>query len=335
MELSTVEFADFLALADRLWRKGANSVVNSMRDSGFVQTIDIPQNSGDSRIFTEIDTNEYLSSKDENEQAGRAKIQQGYTKVMTFKRFAENVSISYEMRTRNKYPEVVRNLTSAGSKCMKTLDLDLSHRLTFGTATSYTNRDGDTIDLTCGDALQLFYTAHTLKGSSTTWRNRLAGNPKVSKGALEAMERMIIENTYSQLGEKKTLNFDIIWTTEDPNTVNTVREYLQSTAAVDGANAGIKNVYLGKYTHVILPRVATDANGNPDTTKRYYWGLASSEQKPIILGIIEQPHMMTPSEGNNGVDIQTDAWEFAVRCGYGICTPSALGITFSSGDATA
>lgn len=335
MELSTIEFADFVALADRVWRKGADSVVNYMRDSGFVQSIDIPQNSGDSRIFTEIDTNEYLNVKGENDQAARAKIQQGYTKIMTFKRFAENVSISYEMRTRNKYPEIVRQLTSAGSKCMKTLDLDLSHRLTFGTATSYTDRDGNTIDTSCGDTLALFYTAHTLKGSSTTWRNILAGNPKVSKGALEAMERMIIENTYSQLGEKKTLSFDILWSTDDPNTVNTIREYLQSTAAVDGANSGIKNVYAGKYTHVVLPRVATDANGNVDTTKRYYWGLASSEQKPIILGMIETPHMTSPASGNNGEDIQTDAWEFGIRCGYGICTASGLGITVSKGDASA
>lgn len=331
MELSVVSYPDFVKLGDIIWRKGAMSVKNSMRDSGFVRVMSIPQNTGNTREFSEIDTNEYLTRKDENDQAARAKFQQGYSKTMRFSRIAENAAISYEMRTQNKYPEVVSALLSAGAKGPKSIDLDLSHRITFGTATSYTDRDGYTVDCACGDTLQLFYSAHTLKGSSTTWRNRLANNPKISKGALEGMERMIIENTYSQLGEKKTLTFDIIWTTDDPNSVNTAREYLQSTADVDGAHNGIVNVYQGKYTHKILPRVATDANGNVDTTKRYYWGLASSEQSPILLGMMEEPHVMFPQVGGNADDIQTDAWEYAVRAGYGICTPSALGITFSSG----
>jgi hypothetical protein len=279
-----------------------------------------------------------LTFKGEGDQAARAKVQQGYSKSMTAFRVAENISITYEMRTQNKYPEVVSRLTSAGAKGPKTIELDLSHRITFATATSYTDRDGRTVDTSTGDALALASTVHKLKGSSTTFRNILANNPRLSKGALESMERMIIENTFSQLGEKKTLSYDILFTTDDPNTVNTAREYLQSTADLTGSNAGIVNVYKGKYTHVVLPYIATDANGNVDTTKRYYWGLASSSSsggKTIKFGIWEEPHMMTPGANLNSEDVQTDDWEFRCRAGYGICTPNPLGFTISKGDGAA
>jgi len=201
MELNTVSLSDFVKLAEVIWIKGFESVEPAMINSGLVKVMNISEHTGNTREFSEIDTNEYLSYKGEGDQAARGKIQQGYSKTMTKYRVAENIGITYEMRTENKYPEVVNALLNAGRKGANTIDLDLSHRLTFGTVTSYTDRDGRTIDTTVGDGYQLFYTAHTLKGSSTTFRNRLANNPQLSKGALEAMERLITENTYNQLGK--------------------------------------------------------------------------------------------------------------------------------------
>ncbi len=335
MELNTITLNDFVKLAKVIWMKGANSVQNHMIDSGFIKKMDIPQHTGNTREFSEIDSNEYLSFKGQGDQAGRGKVQQGYTKLMTKYRVAENIGITYEMRTENKYPEVVNTLTNSGRKGWNTIDLDLSHRLTFGTATSYTDRDGRTIDTTCGDTLALFHTAHTLRGSSTTYRNRLANNPRLSKGSLEAMERMIVENTYNQFGEKMSVPFNILWTTDDPNTVNTAREYLRSTADPEAAHSGVVNVYSGKYRHAILPRVATDANGAPDADKRYYWGLASSSLSSFYLGMWESPRFISPSANANSEDVMTDDWEFRSRAGYGICIPGAMWIKFSSGDATA
>jgi hypothetical protein len=215
------------------------------------------------------------------------------------------------------------------------MDLDLSHRLTFGTATSYTDRDGRTISIAVGDTYQLFYTAHTLAGSSTTYRNRLANNPLLSKGALEGMERLVTENTYNQLGEKMTATFNILFTTDDPNSVNTAREYLRSTASPDAPHAGVVNVYQGRFKHVILPRLATTASGAPDSTKRAYWGIACSQLSSFYLGIWEQPHLIPPTPNSNAEDVQTDDWEFRNRAGYGITVVGAAWVKFSSGDGTA
>lgn len=300
-----------------------------------VRVMDIPENTGNTREFSEIDTNEYLRFKGQSDAAARGQVEQGYTKTMTAYRFAENIGISYEMRTQNKYPEVVNALLSGGQKGFNRMDLDLTHRLTFGTSTTYTDMDGRTIAIATGDALQLFYSAHLLHGSSTTFRNRLANNPRLSRGALEAMERLVVEETYNSLGEKKSIPFDILYTTDDPNTVNTAREYLQSTASPEGVNSGVVNVYNGKYKLVVLPRLATTAAGATDSTKRYYWGLASSLLSSFYLGTWERPHLIAPAANSNSEDVQTDDWDFRNRAGYGIVVVGANWCKFSSGDAAA
>lgn len=336
MELNTITLADFVALARTVWFKQKESLQQYARKSGLFVEDPVPQNSGNTRQYSEIDLQEYAKYKGQGDQAQRARVQQGYNKTLTLYRVAVDIGITYEMRSQNKYPEVVRRLTNLASLAENRMDLDLTHRFTFGTATSYTDMDGRTIDTTVGDeTLALFGTAHTLRGSSTTFRNRLANNPQVSKGALEGMEQLVVENTYNQFGEKVSMPFDIIWTSDDPNTINVVREYLQSTAAVEATNNGVVNVYKGKYKHVILPRLATTAAGAVDSTKRRYWGLASSMMSSAYLAVHETPRLKVPSNLNAGEEFSTDDWNFGVRAGYGIAIVSGAWVKFSSGDGTA
>lgn len=334
MELNTATLSDFTKLATVLWTRGLNSVEQVARQSGIFTELPIGMNTGDTREFSEIDLEEYASRKDEGDQAARAKVQQGYTKTGRLYRIAKDIGITYEMRSRNKYPEVVRKLTNLGSMAAKRMDLDLTHRLTFGTAANYVDMDGETVDTTVGDGLALFATAHTVRGSSTTFRNRIAGNPAFSKAALESMEQMRRENTINQFGEKMAIPDDIIWTSDDPNTINTVAVVLRSRSNTDdNKNEGTVNVYAGKYRHVVLPRLATDANGAVDTSKRAYWGLCSSGMSTAYLGVHEEPRLKTPAAGNNGEEFSTDDWTFGARAGYMIVVVSANWIGFSSGDA--
>jgi hypothetical protein len=331
MELNTIGFNDFVKLGTVIWLKGFKSVQNFARESGIFRTMSISENSGNTREFSSIESNEYLSYKAEGDQAKRGKVQQGYTKTMTKYRVGENIGITYEMRTENKYPEVVNELLNGGRKGPNTIDLDLSHRITFGTATSYTDRDGRSIDVSTGDALSLFSTAHLLRGTSTTYRNRLAGNPQLSRGALEGLEQLVVEQTLNQFGEKMSAPFDILWTTDDPNTINTALEHLRSVAAPDAAHSGVTNVYKMKYRHIVLPRVATNADGSVDSTKRRYFGIASSVLSSAYLGVWEEPHFVPASSGSNAEDVQTDDWDFRVRAGYGICVVDGKWNKFSSG----
>ena len=115
MELNTISQSDFTKLAKVIWLKGLDSVPQVMRKSGLVKEYPIPANSGNTREFSEIDLERYAKYKGESDQAARAKTQQGYSKTMTQKRVALDLGISYEMRTQNKYPEVVQKLTDLSS----------------------------------------------------------------------------------------------------------------------------------------------------------------------------------------------------------------------------
>jgi len=332
MELNVVGLSDFVKLAKVIWQDAYDSVPQVMRSSGLFRVVPVSMNTGNTREFSEIDGQEYAKLKGESAQAERAGVQQGYSKTMTQYRVALDIGISYEMRTQNKYPEVVQRLTNLGRQVANRMDLDLAHRITFAHSTAFTDMDGVSRDVTVGDTLALGSAVHTVRGSSSTFSNLISGNPQISKGALEGGERLITEQTINQFGEKMTMPFDILWTTDEPVAVNVAREYLQSTAAVEGGNSGVKNVYMGKYRHIILPRVATTAAGAVDNTKRYYWGLASSQYTTAYLGIWEEPRLKTPSEGTNAEDFATDDWNFGARGGYGICVVSAAWIKISKGD---
>jgi hypothetical protein len=334
-DLNTISLSDFVRNAQIKFLQGSDSVAMNMKESGLFRVEDVPQNTGNVREYTEIDLEQYASIKPEGEQHARAKVQQGYSKIARLYRVSKEIGITYEMRTQNKYTDVVAKLTNLGALAQNRMELDMSHRITFGTATTYTNSDGNVIDISMGDTLALFSTAHTVRGASTTYRNRLANNPQVSRGSVEAMEKLVVEETINQFGQKKAVPFDVLWTTDDPNTVNTTREILKATSGVLAPNAGVPNVYQSKYRHVILPLIATDANGNVDSTKAKYWGLASTMMSQAFLGIHEAPHLQTPVVGNNGEDFSTQDWKFAVSAGFFVTIVSGIWIKGSTGDGTA
>lgn len=336
MELNTVTLSDFVRNAQILFLKGLDTVMMNARGSGLFRVESVPQNTGNTREYSEIDLENYAKKKGEGAQSERARVQQGYSKVATLKRIALDIGITYEMRTQNKYQEVVARLTNLGALAARRIELDLSHRITFGQATSYVDMDGDTVDITVGDGLSLFNAAHTVRGSSTTYRNQLSGNPAFSKSSLEGMEKLVVEETINQFGEKMAMPFDVIFSTDDPNTVNAIRTELNSTASTTTeTNSGVVNVNKAKYRHIMLPLVATDAYGNVDSTKAKYWGLASTMFTSAYLGMHEEPRLKTPpAEGNNAEEFSTDDWNFGTRAGYFICVVSGNWIKFSEGDGT-
>jgi hypothetical protein len=333
-DLSTVGLPDFVRNAEITWKKGADTFTSVIRTSGIVKEISIPTNSGNAREFSSIDLELYAKVKNEREAAAFARSQQGYSKVGTLYRVSHAQVITYEMRTQGKYREITTMLMDLLPNVMRRMELDLSHRIGFSSATSYTDMDGRTVDLTIGDGLALASTSHTLRGSSTTYRNILANNPQISRGALEAMEKTRVENSVNQLGQKLPVSDDIIWSSDDPNTVNTIREIMRATATVEvGANAGVPNVYMSKYRHVVLPLVATDNNGGADSTKAKYWGLISSRLSSFMLGIHEEPHVITPLDSDTQ-SVLTHDWTLSAAGGWMIVIPDAQFFSISFGNGT-
>ena len=88
-------FPDFAKNALILWNMGAASVPQYARSSGLFKTVPIPNETGNTREFSEIETEEYASRKGESDQASRAKVQQGYTKIGKLYRIAKDVGVSF------------------------------------------------------------------------------------------------------------------------------------------------------------------------------------------------------------------------------------------------
>lgn len=332
MELNNLTLSDFVSLVDIMWLDNVENISRDAYNSGIFQVVPIPENTGDSRRMSEINREQYARRKAEGDQASRLKIQQGYTKDLLSYRVAMDVGVTYDDRTKNKYPEVLAKLTDMVELPFNTMELDLSMRISFATATSFVDMDGELIDTTCGDTRPWADTAHTVRGSSQTYRNRLANNPRLSKGGMVAMLRMGKENAIDQFGKKIVgINYDVLWTTDDEEDLVLASEYLQSLGAPDFNNPNVKNVFRYKFRHVVLPRVALDASGVVDTSKRHYWGLSSTKFTTAYIGVWEYPHVIPMYQIMDG----TDNYQTGVRAGYGICVVSGRGFTFSSGDGAA
>lgn len=309
---------------------------NVMLNSGIVRKESIPKNTGLVRRFAEIIVSTaYFGEGTSGAPATQAKYQVGYEKDLVVDQHDLALSIDRQLRLGAKNPEIIQKLTNFAQAGFAEIDLALSHKLGFGWSTSYVNSRGFTKDLTGGDGLALMSAVHTLTGSASTYSNIVPNNPVFSKGALIAAKKIAVENTIDNLGQKMTIKYDKIITTDDENTIISVKELLNATADVTSSNAGTFNALAAGQIgmqHVIAPRIATTANGSVDTTKRTYWFIASSTLQPIIYGEMTAPYISTPRDGNNGEDIQTGNWNYVGFADWGICHASPRGLIGSKGD---
>lgn len=292
----------------------------------------IGKGQGKTKRYDEVDTQTFGRRKREGEKSKKAAAGIGYNVTMEKKRIAMEIDITQEMRDENRAPEVGSLITSLTHFCPQRMELDGTHLLTFASATSYVDMDGDTNTISVGDGLALLSAVHTLKFSALTWSNRVTGDPIFSRGALEAAEALTVTNILSNFGERRVMNFNAIVTGDDPNTCNAVKQFLESTSDVDQNNSGVLNVFKGKYRHIKLPYLATTATGAHDSTKRRYWFLMAVGQGTngwqAYLGMWEAPHLKEAPMSETGAnhDYSADVWTFGTRAGYGYRAVSGRGV---------
>lgn len=312
------------------WRKGYERV--PMRAK---QLYEVINNQLYVTEHSSMDGFTYARKKAEGDNYYQENPTQNYSKTITKYRVGLEATITFEMRLYDKYREMNRVLTGLGESTAQKMELDLTHRFTFGTVASYVDMDGDTVATTVGDGFQLFYASHTVPGSATTFRNIVANNPIFSKGGLEAAETLFTSQLIDASGNKIVSMPDTIITTDDPNTTNNVLEYLKSTAAPLTSNSGVENVYKSKYNHIVLPLLATTATGAYDSTKAKYWMLANVAHTDAICEVSENPHLVSPTPGSNAEDFENDDWRFKSSASYGIEITDPKFIVLSAGNGAA
>jgi hypothetical protein len=328
--LNTVTFPELVDLVNRNFETVGGLIVPVAKQLYITESMGA--NEGELKLIQEFDYTTYAKAKPQGVDAKKAAFGIGYYITVRVKRIGIESEITFEMRRFNKKTEVMAAITALPHFCPQRVELDLTHRFTFATSTAYTDMDGNSIDLTVGDGLALASSSHTLKFSSTTYSNRVTGDPLFSKGALEAAELLTTTDILSNFGERRVMDFNRIVTGNNPTVVNAVKQFLRSTSDNTQNNPGVVNVNQDKYQHVILSQLATTATGANDSTKKNWWSLMAvgAGLRGLQAYFIEwEPANMIPSTSGNGQDVHKDIWYFNVRQSYNVGIVSGRGAIFS------
>ena len=328
--LNTVTFPELTDLVNRNFVTVGGLIVPAAMQLYLKDTMNVGE--GELKLLQEYDTTTYARAKGQGVDAKKASFGIGYLITIRAKRIGMESEITWEMRRYNKKQEVMNVIQSLPYFCPQRVELDLTHRFTFASSTSYVDLDGNTVDLTVGDGLSLASAVHTLKFSTLTYSNRITGDPLFSKGALEAAELLTTTDILSNFGEKRVMDFNTIITGNNPTIVNAVKQFLKSTSDNTQNNPGVINVNQDKYRHVILTQLATTATGAIDSTKKNYWflGAIGSGLRGWQAYYIEwEPMTLIPSTVGNGVDVHKDIWYYNVRQAYNIGAVSGRGLICS------
>lgn len=309
MPILTTQFNDLVKNATVKWREGYMSVPEAAR-----QLYDIVDNPNLTSEYSQIDNPGFARRKDQGSKYAVGSPQQGYSLNLTKSRIGLLEQVTWEMRKYDKYREIEKTMRGLGESTAMRVELDLTHLFTFGLqGSSYTNMDGETVNCVTGDGVQIFSDSHTITGGANTVDNYV-GTTAFSRTGLEAAERLF-RNMVNMNAVKVAPQPDTIITSDDPAVVNAVREFLNSTLVPD-SNDNAMNVYGSKYKHIILPYLATDANGAPSSTGRYFWMLADLKHKDAVLEFSEMPQFVMANPGGNGEDFETDDWKAKSSASY-------------------
>ncbi len=296
----------------------------------------IPQGMGDSIQINEQDFTTYAGDMPEGTNAKKGQFGVGFHKAVGWHRYGMEYDITYKMRTTAQWLDIVSATVAALSKSVpQRINLDMTHIMSFGNATSYVDQDGFTRDVSTGDGLSLFNAAHLLAFVPQTYSNIVPGNPVFTKSALEAAELLTKTDVLDNFGKLRRMNFKTIWCADTPNLTNTIMQYIRSVSDPVQANPGVENPYKGKYDILPLSLLATDANGIYDSSKQNWWGIAAlsgtgGERWQTYHVQWEAPRLITgPAAGNNGEDRHNDNWNYGARGSSNFASLSGRGVIAS------
>lgn len=322
--ISSANYSDMTAALRIQWLEGFTSVPQVARQIYKVQAAD-----GLTGYFSSIDGFTSADVKEEGDDMPYGTVTQGYRKTWTTYTVALMEKLTLEMRKGDRYSEMGDRIRGMGEAVAKRIEMDLTHRLTYATATSYNDKKGKTFTTTTGDGYALAYATHEVPGSATTYRNIISGNPVLSKGGLEAAE-LLLAKMIDDNGEPSPRTATHIIIGNVPSLINTAMEYIKSQSSPTVSNSGVINVYDGKYSLIILPFLTYSGALTWTSTYEQYWFLADLSKKRGILNMLQEP-VMVP----HGEDFETLDWKYGAYAMYAIEWYDGKNIIMSKGDGSA
>ncbi len=289
--------------------------------------------SSDRKRVQEVDRDRFAEQKVEGKGSVTRGISQGYAKEIIRKTISVRRVVSGEAYKALTAHGLAEYATQTADDIIDKIELDMRNFLGYGAGSSYTDNGGFTIDTTVGDGNPLFYTAHTLKNSATTYSNILTGAPTISETAMEGAEDYFNYNVMDNNGQRISMKANTIITSAKATMVNRVSRLFGSMSpeAIEGtanANAGIMNTYKNKYKHLVVEFDVTALNVT-DSTKSFYWFLAALGGSPEASFQSYYVSWLSPQVAPATIDQDEWTLEYVARAAYGIGAVSGKGILVS------
>jgi len=320
------------AINDLIKKSFSKSV---LRPAGDVRQI-FHKETGDwsvnAKRIQEIDRDRFAERKLQGQNSAQRGVSQGYFKDIERNTISVTRLISGEAYKAFTAQGLVTDVTSVANDVVDKTELDMRNFIGMGTAVSYVDNGGFTVDTTTGDGLALFSTVHTLRNSAVTYSNILSGAPSFSESSLESAEDYFNYNVLDNNGQKVSIKPNTIITSAKATMVNRVGRIFGSSSpekieTVTNANSGVKNMYgAGKgFKHLVVEFDVTALNIT-DSTKSFNWYLASLGGMPETSFQAYYVSWLSPQVAP--AEIDQDAWtmSYTARSAYGIGAVSGKGI---------
>lgn len=310
---TTIQWNDLVKLSPMVWAQGAQVAMEEVRQ--VMDLFDEEQLDQFYRDYSYIARSGFSNKIDEAADYPLLNNNQGDTMSMQVRKRGKAFTITEDLMDGNKYRDIRLGLEDLGGTLFRGMALDETHQLlTFAFSTSYTDRDGKSVNLGVakGSSEAIFAATHTMTAGNA-WANTIA--TALNEPDLRTAEDQTVSFT-DQNGipvSWLTVSSGILVTTTDRTNVHAsmrlvspLQEWQQDTG-----NRNI-NVFKGMYRHVPFHYGATTASGVRDSTKTKYWAiyderylkdaaLYANFMRPTPRGPFEDHH-------NGGMLWRSKAW---------------------------
>ena len=225
-------------------------------------------------------------------------VVEGDQLARTYFSIKDRMVVEYESYFHNKLDLMLERSTDLVERAMFTASQCLSGQM-LNNANATTQVIGTvTQNIATADTLALGSASHTVPGKpSATYSNILAGAGALSDVNLDALEQQLKQSNVDDAGTNRPFTADVLVIPDNATMIKKAMQLTGSTLSPETANNAI-NIYRGgRLDVVVLKQAPRDAAGSYDTTKQYFWSLAS---KRAIKRAIKYRWAVRPSDVKQG-----------------------------------
>lgn len=226
-------------------------------------------------------------------------VVEGDPLARTYFSIKDRMVVEYESYFHNKLDLMLDRGSDLVENAMRTASRVLSGQL-LNNANATTQTVGGVIqNIATADTLAPGSASHTIPGKpGNTYSNILSGADKpLSDVNLDTLEQQLKQSNVDDGGVNRPFTADVLIIPDNATMIKKAQQLTGSVLSPETANNAI-NIYRGgRLDFVVLKEAPRDAAGSYDTTRQYFWALAS---KKAIKRAVKYRWAVRPSDVKQG-----------------------------------